>query len=102
NLIKGFGDWRRPVEKRSSDLAVEQARLAAAMDAAREEITRLSQRISALVGEDHGAILQGQLMIMQDATIEEDLTNCLASGCTAEGALLQTLDKYVAAFQKLT
>jgi phosphotransferase system enzyme I (PtsP) len=101
-LINGFSDWRRPVEKRSSDLAAEQARLGAAMDAAREEITRLSQRISALVGEDHGAILQGQLMIMQDATIEADLTNCLASGCTAEGALFQTLDKYVAAFQKLT
>jgi phosphotransferase system, enzyme I, PtsP len=101
-LINGFSDWRRPLEQRSSDLAVEQARLSAAMDAAREEITRLSQRISALVGEDHGAILQGQLMIMQDATIEADLTNCLASGCTAEGALLQTLDKYVAAFQKLT
>jgi phosphotransferase system, enzyme I, PtsP len=101
-LINGFMDWRRPLEKRSGDLAAEQARLGAAMNAAREEITRLSQRISALVGEDHGAILQGQLMIMQDATIEEDLSNCLASGCTAEGALLQTLDKYIAAFQKLT
>src|SRR5207237_1510910 len=68
----------------------------------REEITRLSQRISSLVGEDHGAILQGQLMIMQDATIEEDLTACLKSGASADGALLQTLDKYVGAFQKLS
>src|SRR5262249_36975263 len=64
--------------------------------------TRLSQRISTLVGEDHGAILQGQLMIMQDSTIEQDLTGCLAAGSTAEDALLQTLDKYVGAFQKLT
>ena len=72
------------------------------MEAAREEITRLSRRISVLVGEDHGAILQAQLMILQDSTVERDLASCLASGATAESALARTLDKYVATFQKLT
>ena len=55
------------------DPAAEEERLARAMAAARDEITRLGQHISSLVGEDHGAILQCQLMIMQDSTIEEDL-----------------------------
>jgi hypothetical protein len=41
-------------------------------------------------------------MIMQDRTIEHDLTACLDNGFSAEGALFQTLDKYVAAFQKLS
>ena len=54
------------------------------MEAAREEITRLSRRISHLVGEDHGAILQAQLMILQDSTVERDLAGCLAAGSTAE------------------
>ena len=71
------------------------------MEAAREEITRLSRRISHLVGEDHGAILQAQLMILQDSTVERDLASCLAAGRTAESALARTLDKYVATFQKL-
>jgi phosphotransferase system enzyme I (PtsP) len=101
-LIDSFKKWRRTRERRSTDAATEEQRLALALDAARDEITRLSQRISTLVGEDHGAILQGQLMIMQDSTIEQDLTRCLAAGSTAEDALLQTLDKYVEAFQKLT
>jgi len=100
-LVNGFAAWQHTVEKRGNDFQTEQIRLAAALEAAREEITRLSQRISALVGEDHGAILQGQLMIMQDATIEQDLTACLRTGSSAEGALLQTLEKYVGAFQKL-
>src|SRR5438105_2245450 len=100
-LVNGFAAWQQVVDKRGYDFQSEQIRLATAMEAAREEITRLSQRISSLVGEDHGAILQGQLMIMQDATIEEDLTACLKSGASADGALLQTLDKYVGAFQKL-
>jgi phosphotransferase system enzyme I (PtsP) len=101
-LVNGFRDRRRTEERRQVDLATEQGRLALALKEARDEINRLSQRISTLVGEDHGAILQGQLMIMQDSTIEQDLTGCLAAGCTAEDALLQTLDKYALAFQKLT
>src|SRR5579871_210857 len=101
-LVDGFREWQPTSERRSTDSGREQGRLDAALAVAREEITRLSHRISMLVGEDHGAILQGQLMIMQDSTIEQDLTGCLAAGCTAEEALLQTLDKYELAFQKLT
>jgi phosphotransferase system, enzyme I, PtsP len=86
----------------ATDPAVEHQRLNRAMEAAREEITRLSRRISHLVGEDHGAILQAQLMILQDSTVERDLSGCLAAGSTAEWALTRTLDKYVATFQKLT
>jgi phosphotransferase system enzyme I (PtsP) len=95
----GFGEWH--AGQRSAGAATEAHRLVRAMEAAREELTRLSRRISALVGESHGAILQAQLMMMQDRSIERDLADCLAAGATAEGALLQTLEKYVAAFQKV-
>ena len=86
----------------ATDPAIEHQRLNCAIEAARKEITRLSRRISHLVGEDHGAILQAQLMILQDSTVERDLAGCLAAGSTAEWALTRTLDKYVARFQKLT
>jgi phosphotransferase system enzyme I (PtsP) len=98
----GFDEWKQSAGQRGADPAHEKRRLGLALEAARDEITQLSQRISALVGEDHGAILQAQLMIMQDRAIERDLTVCLENGLTAEAALIQTLDKYVAAFQKLT
>jgi phosphotransferase system enzyme I (PtsP) len=101
-LVNGYEDRPRVWEQPNPDPAEERTRLAGALEAAREEISRLSQRISTLVGEDHGAILQGQLMILQDGTIADDLAGCLAAGCTAEGALRETLDKYVEAFQKLT
>jgi phosphotransferase system enzyme I (PtsP) len=84
------------------DAGVERQRLQRSIEAAREEITRLSRRISLLVGEDHGAILQAQLMILQDSTVERDLSVCLDAGDSAEMALSRTLEKYVAAFQKLT
>ncbi len=100
-IVDGFDEWRRSVQLEASDPARERARLAAAVQRAREELTRLSRHISELVGEDHGAILQAQLMIMQDRSIERDLNAHLEAGASAEGALFATLDQYVAAFQRV-
>ncbi len=86
----------------TADPDTERERLRIAREAALEEITHLSHRISEMVGENHGAILQAQLMILQDRAIEREVAGRLAAGCTAETALLQTLEKFVAAFQKLT
>jgi len=101
-VVDGFDEWRQTVPLRANDVQIERQRLAGAMFAAHNELTRLSQHISELVGENHGAILQAQLMIMQDRTIERDLESCLAGGASAEGALFATLDRYVAAFQRIS
>lgn len=101
-LLDGFEEWQKAVARHAQDPAAEARRLAAAMESARTELVHLGQRVSTLVGQDYGAILQAQLMLMQDRTIEQDLGACLEAGASAEGALLQMLDKYVAAFQKLT
>jgi phosphotransferase system enzyme I (PtsP) len=100
-VVDGFEEWREAAPPRGADPDSERRRLAEAMGRARDELVRLSQHISELVGEDHGAILQAQLMLMQDRTIEQDLDACLAAGSSAEAALVATLDKYVAAFQKV-
>ncbi len=101
-VLDGLDEWRKTVPLRGAGPAAERARLRAAIDAARDEMHRLSHRIAELVGEEHGAILQAQLLIMQDRAIEQDLDACLEAGDSAEAALLATLDKYVAAFQKVT
>ena len=98
-VVDGFDEWRKSVPLVGGEPLAEKRRLAEATAQARAEITRLSQHISEMVGEDHGAILQAQLMIMQDRTIERDLVGRLDAGATAEGALFATLDQYVAAFQ---
>ena len=101
-VINGFNEWRHYVSQQSTDPCGEARRLTAAMEAARAEISQLSQRISALVGQDHGAILQAQLMLMQDRAIDRDLADCLTAGRTAEGALVQVLDRYVSALQQIS
>lgn len=99
-IIEHRGPLERP-EQPAQSIAVESRRLAEAMEAARDEVTRISRRISSLVGEDHGAILQAQLMFLQDSTVERDLAAALAAGLSAERAVIQTLETYVAAFEKL-
>ncbi len=86
-VLDGMDEWRKSVVLTSTDPAGEKKRLDLALARAREELARLSQRISELVGEDHGAILQAQLMILQDRTIENDLNASLDVGASAEGAL---------------
>src|SRR5262245_51600858 len=101
-VVDGFDEWQQSVAMVADDPARERQRLASAMQSAREELTRLSRHISELVGEDHGAILQAQLLIMQDRNIERDLEASLTAGASAEGAIFATLDHYVAAFQRVS
>jgi phosphotransferase system enzyme I (PtsP) len=85
----------------TADPEAERARLEGAVAATSEEILRSSRRISELVGEDHAAILQAQLLILQDRTIRRDLDAGIATGRPAEAVLLGALKKYVALFQSL-
>ena len=100
-LVDSPEDPPRAGDAPAADPAAESQRLARSMDAARDEITRLGRRIAELVGEDHGAILQAQLMILQDRSIERDLAERIGAGSTAEAALTSTLEKYVAVFEKM-
>lgn len=100
-VIDGFEEYRRKAIRTSKDPATELVRLNTALDGAREELIAQEKTIGALLGEDHGAILQAQRMILQDNGVVGDLHTRIRAGLTAEAALLDTLDQYVAAFQKV-
>ncbi len=99
--LDSLDEWRSTTAFKPASLEVEQERLARGMALAKEELKEMSIRIAQLVGQDHGAILDAQLMILQDRTIENDLKACVLEGMSSETALISTLDKYLAAFQKI-
>ncbi|MFO0911192.1 MAG: putative PEP-binding protein [Isosphaeraceae bacterium] len=100
-VADGFEVGQAQLDAPAGSFETERQRLASAMNEARGEISRLSQHISDLVGVDHGAILQAQLMILQDHTIEIDLVDALKAGRSVEGALDRVLDKYVQIFKQI-
>lgn len=100
-IVDGLDQWRESAPLTSSNAREENRRLNLAIEQARDELTRLSTRVSNLVGEEHGAILQAQLLITQDRNLLNDLQIALQNGASAEGALINTLDKYELAFQKI-
>lgn len=102
----GAAWWARRLDRgllarAGSGREAEQRRLADAMQLASQETDRLSQRVAALVGEDQGAILQAQQLILHDRRIEEDLDGFLTQGASAEAAVLGCVDRYTQAFEKL-
>ncbi|NDH07919.1 GAF domain-containing protein, partial [bacterium] len=99
--IDSLEEWRASTTFKSAGIEIEKERMEKAISLAKEELSAMSVRIAHLVGQDHGAILDAQLMILQDRTIEKDLVTCLTEGMSSETALISTLDKYLAAFQKI-
>lgn len=101
-VIDGFDEYRRNAQRNTDNPARELIRLDNAMAGARSELVEQERAIGELLGEDHGAILQAQRMILQDNGVVGDLRDRVRSGLTAEAAVLDTLDQYVAAFQKVS
>ena len=76
-LINGFEPWEAAAREPAVNVNHERVRLAHAIELSRAEIARLGEHVSSLVGEENGAILQGQLMILQDGTVQDDLQRSL-------------------------
>ncbi len=79
----------------------EKERLAEAMSAARDELSKQAVQISNLVGETHGAILQAQQMLLQDNSLLRELGERIDRGITTESALQSTLEAYVRALSDI-
>lgn len=101
-VIDGFDEYRRTAQRETDNPDRELVRLDTALAGARAELVEQERAIGELLGEDHGAILQAQRMILQDNGVVGDLRARVRSGLTAEAAVLDTLDQYVAAFQKVS
>jgi phosphotransferase system enzyme I (PtsP) len=89
------------LQAKATDPAHERRRLDEALALARRETERLSERIATLVGDAEGGILEAQLLILQDRTVEEDLTELLGGGASAEAAVLRAVQKYSRAFEQI-
>ncbi len=76
-----------------TDLDAEMARLDVAMRETRNDLENIYERVVAELGERHAAIFQAHLMILEDVTLREELTEYLVEHRHNVEHILDTLTK---------
>ncbi|HZG57972.1 phosphoenolpyruvate-utilizing N-terminal domain-containing protein, partial [Paenibacillus sp.] len=85
-----------PVRASAANPAAEEARLDAAVAAARGELERIRDDAAARLGPDKAEIFEGHLLLLEDPDLLDGIREKLAAdGVTAEYALHETAQGFV-------
>ncbi len=79
----------------------ERARLHMALDRAREDLDHAANYLAELLGEQFGALMQAQRLMLEDSSVQNDLLRMIERGLTVERAVVTACEQYLRAFQKL-
>ena len=82
----------------SGDPAVEQAKFEAARETAREQLTALYEKAKTDVGEEQAAIVEVQLLMLEDLDYLDGVTAAIEGGAAAAIAALDTGEEFAQVF----
>lgn len=96
-------DFSNPdlVRREAGAIDEERARLQVALDKAREDLDHAAEYLAELLGEQFGALMQAQRLMLEDTSVQNDLVRMVERGMTVERAVVTTCEQYLRAFQKL-
>lgn len=79
----------------------ELARLEAALRDSRDDIQRAAEHLAELLGDQFGALMQAQRLMLDDASVKRDLTRLIRDGSSVESAVVKVCMQYLKAFAKI-
>ena len=82
----------------SGDPAVEQAKFDAAVETAREQLTALFEKAKVEIGEEQAAIVEVQLLMLDDLDYLDGVAAAIADGAAAAIAALDTGEEFAQVF----
>ena len=82
----------------SGDPAVEQAKFDAALETAREQLTALFEKAKKDIGEEHAAIVEVQLLMLDDLDYLDGVAMAIEGGAAAAIAALDTGEEFAQVF----
>ena len=85
----------------SGDPAVEQAKFDAALETAREQLTALFEKAKKDVGEEHAAIVEVQLLMLDDLDYLDGVAMAIEGGAAAAIAALDTGEEFAQVFASM-
>ena len=83
---------QRTLPVSSGDPALEQAKFNSALDTAREQLTALYEKAKVEIGEEQAAIVEVQLLMLDDLDYLDGVTMAIEGGASAAIAALDTGD----------
>ena len=82
----------------SGDPAIEKAKFEAALDTAREHLTALFEKAKAEIGEEQAAIVEVQLLMLDDLDYLDGVNAAIEGGAAAASAALDTGEEFAEMF----
>ena len=89
---------QRTLPVSSGDPALEQAKFNSALDTAREQLTALYEKAKVEIGEEQAAIVEVQLLMLDDLDYLDGVTMAIEGGASAAIAALDTGEEFAAVF----
>ena len=93
-----YSKAQRTLPVPSGDPAVEKAKFESAVEVAREQLTAIFEKAKAEVGEEHAAIVEVQLLMLDDPDYVDGVTMAIESGAAAALAALETGEEFAQIF----
>jgi phosphoenolpyruvate-protein phosphotransferase (PTS system enzyme I) len=80
----------------------EQERFHDALESTKVQITSIQKNIAEEMGQEHGAIFNAHLMVLDDQTLIGEVIQCIAqSKQNVEAAFQETVSRYIEAFRRI-
>lgn len=89
------------VARTPGSIEFERRLLFEALELGRRDIDICAQHLADLLGEEFGALMHAQRLMLEDRTVQKDLIRLIEAGCSVEQAVVQVCGNYMRAFQKL-
>lgn len=79
----------------------ERRRLEAALEQGRKDINRAAAHLAELLGDQFGALMQAQRLMLEDSSVHQDLVRIIDGGASVEQAVVTVCGEYLRAFATL-
>lgn len=96
-------DFENPklIARNAGTVEEERQLLANALEQGRENINRGAAHLAELLGEQFGALMQAQRLMLEDYSLQQDLHCLIDDGRSVEQAVIEVCSNYLRAFAKL-
>jgi phosphotransferase system enzyme I (PtsP) len=89
------------VARAPGDVAHERDLLREAIARGRADLTNAAEHLAELLGEQFGAMMHTQRLMLEDNTVQRELYRLVEEGSSVESAVVQVCRQYLKAFEKL-